>query len=285
MDQKNFLLIDGDTLAFVAASACQHTIESPDGTIEPFAQRHEGEAAVEDILWRLLKRLNAYGFKIALSCSTEDNWRLQIDENYKGNRKASFRPYLLSPLKQYLRDKHGAVHEAGLEADDLLGLWATNKSPYKNVVVVGRDKDFKTIPGRHYQLKDDNLKGEPIIREVSAMEAQMNHYVQALSGDAVDGYPGCPGFGMMSARRIVENPLRLVPKDGPVTRGPRKGEIVTKWHEAGPCGVWEAIVCQYKKAGLGEAEALQTARLARILINDEYDFDTKTVKLWVPGKE
>jgi len=280
------LLIDGDTIAFVAASAAQHTVGSPGGMIQPFARRAEGEAIVGNLIGWLKDKLKATDIRVFLSCPASQNWRLQVDPNYKGNRKTSVRPLLLQPLKDYLRLEYGAQHFAYIEADDALGIHATSDSLIPGEkVVVGRDKDFATIPGLHFQLKDTDDQGDPVVREITPWEASINHYVQALAGDAVDGYAGCPGIGMKRAREIVENPERLVPTEGVVTRGARKGEKVVKWVSAGPCSVWEAIVSQYAKAGLSEAEAIKTARLAKILLAEDYNIETHEVRLWVPGKE
>jgi 5'-3' exonuclease len=286
MENELTALMDGDTLAFRIASACQHTIEWPSGLIEPFARRWEGEAALDAYISRLVDRLKVTHLRIFLSCPAEDNWRLRVDENYKSNRKNSVRPLLLGPLKGYLRLKYGAEHLAYLEADDAIGIYATSEDLVPgNKIVVGRDKDFYTIPGLHYQLNNDDSQGDPVIVEVSPMEAIKNHYVQALAGDKVDGYDGCPGIGMKRAREVVENPERLVPKEGVITRGANKGQSVTKWYSAGPCSIWEAVVSQYEKAGLTEADAIRTGRLAKILTANEYDLETKEITLWVPGKE
>lgn len=286
MSEKLTALLDGDTLAFLIASACQHTIEWPTGYIEPFARRAEGEVALDNYIHRLQQRLRFTDFMIFLSCPAEENWRLGVDPNYKSNRKASVRPLLLSPLKEYLRVKYGANHLAYLEADDTIGIYATSETLVEgDRIVVGKDKDFYTIPGKHYQLRNDALNGDPVVVEVTPMQAVKNHYVQALSGDAVDGYPGCPGYGMKRAREVIENPDRLYPKEGVITRGKNKGEAVIKWHSAGPSSIWEAIVSRYEKEGLGEAEALVTGRLAKILHAQDYDMETKEITLWVPGKE
>lgn len=284
---KTLLLVDGDVLAFRAASACQHTVESPSGLIQPFARRWEGEAVLDNMIDRLKRRLKADEMVFFLSCPGEQNWRLGVDASYKSNRKDSVRPLLLTVLKDYLRRAYGAQHFAFLEADDVVGLYATRADihPGWRKIVVGRDKDFATIPGEHYQLLDDTEGGEPIVRTITPGEAMRAHYVQALSGDAVDGYPGCPGVGKTRAESIVANPERLVPKEGTITRGANKGKKTIKWHSAGPCSIWEAVVSNYEKAGQTEADALRNARLARILINDEYDFETHTVKLWVPGED
>lgn len=280
------ILIDGDTVAFIASAAAQHVLMTDKGTAEPFGRRAEAEAIIDNQITWLMDKLKATHIKVFLSCPAAQNWRLKVDPNYKANRARSQRPLLLTSMKEYLRHRYEAVHFAYLEADDALGIFATSEELLKGErIVVGRDKDFATIPGLHYQLKDVNSSGDPIIREVTPMEARLNHYVQALAGDAVDGFPGCPGIGMLSARRIVENPERLVPKAGTITRGKNKGQEVIKWHSAGPCSVWEAVVSNYEKAGLGEAEAIRTARLAKILLAEDYNMETHEVRLWVPGKE
>lgn len=283
-DRKTVLLIDGDTLAFRAASVSQHTVESPTGMVEHFARRWEGEAILDNMIDRIKRRLKGDEMVFFLSCPTADNWRLKVDPNYKANRKDSVRPMLLDTLKDKLRVDYGAKHYAFLEADDALGITATTPSEDR-LIVVGRDKDFKTIPGLHYQLLDDDGEGDPIVRTVTPLEAAKAHYVQALSGDAVDGYPGCPGIGKTRAERIVENPIKLYRKEGIIPRGKNKGQTTIKWHEGDPCSIWEAIVCNYEKAGQTEADALRSARLARILLHGEYDMETHTVTLWVPGDE
>lgn len=278
-------LIDGDTLAFRVASAVQHIIEWPTGYVEPFARKWEGEAALDGMIMKLQRQIGFTEFKMFLSCPSDENWRLAVDPSYKSNRKNSVRPLLLGHLKGYLRKKYGAQHLAYLEADDALGIYATDPDLIPGPkVVIGKDKDFKTIPGQHYQL-DDHFMGTPAIRTITAREAVKSHYIQALAGDAVDGYPGCPGIGMKRATEIVENPEGLKATEGVVTRGPRKGEKVTKWVSTGPSSVWHAVVCQYEKAGLTEKDALITARLAKILLAGDYNMDTKEITLWEPGKE
>jgi len=286
MSEQLTALIDGDTLAFRAASACQHQIEWPTGYVEPFARKAEGEACVDNMLFRLKERLQFTDQKLFLSCPADDNWRLQVDPTYKSNRKNSVRPLLLGHLKGYLRLKWAAQHLAYLEADDAIGIFATSPDLIPGEkIIVGRDKDFATIPGWHYQLTDDDAKGAPIVREVTPLEAVKSHYIQTLAGDAVDGYAGCPGIGMKRAREIVEAPDRLVPREGVVTRGKNKGEKVVKWHSEGPCSIWEAIVCRYEKEGLSEKDALRTGRLAKILHHQDYNMETKEITLWVPGRE
>ena len=121
-----------------------------------------------------------------------------------------------------------------------------------------------------------------LIREVTQWEADRFHLIQTLAGDATDGFYGCPGLGMTRAATIIDNPVRLVPQDGVKTRGVNKGDVVTRWMAEPTSDYWACIVSHYRKAGLGEPEALVTARLARILRHGEYDRETEVVTLWTP---
>lgn len=274
---KTIGLIDGDVIAYRAAAAVQNVIEWPSGYVEYFARRADGEAAVDGMMAKLKAKLSLDQMRVFLSSDT--NWRLEIDPTYKGNRKDSVRPLLLSRLKDYLRERYEAIHYDNLEADDAIGVWLSRPSGTNTRIAIGKDKDFFTVPGKHFQL------GMEQIREISPLEARLWHYTQTLSGDVVDGYAGCPGIGKKRAQEIVQDPRKLIPKAGVITRGKNKGKETTKWHDAGPCSVWEAVVSNYEKAGLQEQDAIRTARLANILQAHQYDIDTGQITLWVPGKE
>ena len=97
-------------------------------------------------------------------------------------------------------------------------------------------------------------------------EAQANyhHLLQALTGDTVDGYAGCPGVGPVAAEKILKEFMAEEAFDVKAA--------------------WSAVVEAYSKKGLGEEEALTQARVARICRAEDYDFKRKTVKLWTPVK-
>lgn len=286
MTKRTTLLLDGDTIAFIAASACQHQLQSEDGTIETFFRIPEGEAVVDRKIQSLFDRLKATHIKVFLSAGS--NWRFGVDPHYKSNRKDSVRPKGLGPMKDYLRSRYGAISVSGLEADDCIGIYLTNPEleDWGTRIAVGYDKDFNTIPGKHYQLKgDDTAGGTPAIRTVTPEQAYLTHLTQTLSGDAVDGIDGCPGIGKKRAAALVADPQRLVAREGVITRGKNKGQKTTRWTKAGPCSPWEAVVCAYQKAGLGEAEALVAARLTNILHHHQYNPESHAVTLWEPIKE
>jgi hypothetical protein len=287
------LLLDGDTVAYVAASAVQSTMETLDGFVMPFAKREEGEAVVDSLIIGLFRDLDATGLQVALS-DPEGNWRTQLAADYKSDRNVAglsgevrehiIRPLLLGRMKDYLRVKYGAFHWPALEADDTLGILMTTPGLFPGKrIMVGRDKDFDTIPGLHHQIgRDVDPNGRPIVREVSEPYANWFHLCQAFAGDRVDGYPGCPGIGMKRAQSILADPYELVPEEGSVTRGPRKGQTTTAWRKQSPASPWQCIVSHYRKEGLDEADALRNARLARVLRHGDYDQDSGSIRLWTP---
>lgn len=292
---RTHLLVNGDVIAFIAAAACQHKEVDAHRRIRPVAYEPEGEAVVDNLLLGLRSGLKAQSFEVVLS-DPADNWRRAVDPAYKANRSDPLdftqRPLLLDYLKDYLGSKYAAYHWPGLEADDVLGIKMTDPGARIGYalaevkpICVGRDKDFKTIPGLHHSIKQDvGPSGQMLVREVSPWEAERFHLMQALAGDRVDGYYGCPTIGLDRAAQILDAPTLLAPKQGVKTRGVNKGEAVTKWFGEPTRDLWACIVSHYRKQGLGEADALRTARLARILHHGEYDQETREVTLWTPDK-
>ena len=276
------LLMDGDTLAFMVASAVQKTKEDEQGFVQPFANIREGEVVLDNMILGLMRDLGAHFCNVYLS-DPEGSWRREMFPEYKSNRKNTIRPLLLGRLKDYLRSKYGAEHWPGLEADDVLGITATSASAYPGrKIVVGKDKDFNTFPCEVHTIGDrDGTK--PVIRTITPEYAQWFHLCQTLAGDRVDGYEGCPGVGMTRAQRILDDPQILVPERGVITRGPRKGQETAKWVATPALGdLWGCVVSNYEKAGKKEADALMTARLARILQASDYDLATGKITLWSP---
>jgi DNA polymerase-1 len=278
------LLIDGDVIAFTAASAVQREHEDDFGFVTQFANRHEGEAVVDNLMLGLEIDFKSTHYRVALSDPIA-NWRRGVFPNYKANRRDVSRPLLLDKLKQYLRDKYGAFHWPSLEADDVLGILLTEPQAYDGTrILVGKDKDFLTIPCKYHRIGDRDAKGKPVVRETTPWEAQRFHLFQTLAGDAVDGYPGCPNIGKTRAADLLDNPVLLRPQHGVVTRGPRKGETTPRWVAEPTTDLWAMVVSQYRKAGQGEAEALVTARLAHILRHEDYNRDTESITLWTPDR-
>lgn len=236
------ILIDGDILIYTVAFKVETEIDWGDDMWTLHADLREAKMRLDLDILEFREILGARHVKIALSDSA--NFRMKVWPDYKGHRAGTRKPIVYRELKQYVRDVWKGTSRRRLEADDLLGIWAT-KTPGN--VIVSADKDLKTIPGHVYNPNQPDLG----VYEVSLEEADRNHLVQTLSGDRADGYPGCPGIGDKRAQAIAD-------------------------------GGWPAVVEAYAKAGLSEDYALVQARLARILRAEDYK--SGRIKLWEPKR-
>ena len=115
---------------------------------------------------------------------------------YKGNRSGQLPPAHLKAIRNHLLANHGAVLSSGEEADDLIGIAATQFGGAG--IVCSIDKDLRQLPGRHY----DFVKKEEVT--VSPKEAWLNFYSQVISGDSTDNVPGLTGYGPVKARKALE---------------------------------------------------------------------------------
>ncbi|WP_018868292.1 MULTISPECIES: exonuclease [unclassified Thioalkalivibrio] len=269
-------LIDGDIYAYEVAAGAEESINWGDGLWTLHSWEEPAIAHLEYRIRSLVEAVEADDYMVILSDS--NNWRNGVLPTYKQNRVGQRKPLLLNTLKEYLREKHKARIEPGLEADDLLGIMATSNLT-KQPVVITKDKDLQTVPGLHFL----SHKPERGIFEVTQEEADNWHLIQALAGDVTDGYTGCPGIGVETAREIVETCMGVYPYDHTFKSGPRKGTTEIRFKKEECSDPWTAILTHYKKAGLGVEFALTQARVARILRSGEYNFETKEVNLWKPS--
>jgi DNA polymerase-1 len=241
------LLIDGDQYVYKATIACERTVRWD-------AENHvlgSNEVEALELCIGLLKKtmgeLGSDKVRIAFTGPGE-NFRKGVLATYKGNRQTTRKPLCYPEVKAGIEARFPCLSVPGLEADDLMGIWQTRDQ--EHTIIVSEDKDMKTIPGKLYR------QGE--LQEITQEEADYHFLFQTLTGDATDGYSGCPGVGAAGAKKILA------------------GE---------PCGTlraWKLVVEAFIKAGLTEDDALIQARLARILRASEWDSVSKKVMLWEP---
>ena len=239
------LLIDSDFLAYKAAQACEEGIDFGNDVI--IAQSNFSN--VLKIFEREIKKVKTAMMddEIILYFSSTENFRKKIYPDYKGHRNRR-KPLGYRKLVNHCRDNYNFVCRKGLEADDSIGIDATNpKYASLDNIVVSPDKDMKQIPGVLWNLTDD-------VEEITKEDGDTWHLIQSLAGDPTDGYAGCPGIGVKRASDLLNK------------------------HDS----KWEAICQAFRERGLSDDDALINARLAKILQHDNYDYDREEPLLWTP---
>ena len=127
------------------------------------------------------------------------NFRKDLYPDYKRQRvvKEEIKPYLAYG-HEHLVNKYDAVMADGMEADDLVSMWAREcRDNGDEYTVVGIDKDLLQIPGRHlnFSRMEDQY--------VSDDSAHYNLMLQCLTGDTSDNIPGIKGIGPVKAAKIL----------------------------------------------------------------------------------
>ena len=273
------LLIDGDVVAYKIAATIERPTHWGDDLWTLHSDGGEGIQAIDRWIERVREELSAKDVVVALT-DQEANWRLDIWPTYKAHRKNVRKPLCLKPMRQHLLDSYRTFLRPSLEGDDVLGILATHpKLVPGRKIIVSADKDFFTIPGEFARVAQN---GAVSVHQIGPEQAARFHLLQTLAGDATDGYPGCPGLGMVRATTLLDEGLVLTARTHVLSRGPRKGQEETRWEPGQPGTPWEVVVSAYEAAGLTEEDALIQARVARILHATDYDFERKQPIPWRP---
>jgi len=238
-------LIDADILLYQCSAAVEKVIDWGDDVWTLHSDAAEARQMFDVGLSEILDSIKTK--KFTLCFSSHNNFRIRILPEYKANRLTTRKPLAYHSLKQYAEQTYTTKAYPTLEADDVIGITATGPATKFKYVMVSEDKDFKTIPGFHYNPRT------AVFTEISAMEADKNHLLQTLVGDTTDNYKGCPGVGPVKAEALLTV----------------------------NCS-WDTVVAAFVKAGLTEEDALVQARVARILRHGEYDIKTAEVNPWTP---
>ena len=184
------LLVDGDIVAYKAATIAETPIDWGNGVWTLHAHEKDVIGSMEEFMVKIIEES---GCNKVVTCLSGDNlYRKDVAPYYKANRKGTRKPMLLNFAKKYLADNYNGKVEHRLEADDLLGIMG---SADKNTVIWSSDKDLLTIPAYHL------IEGKVV--EVDKDEADFNFLYQTLVGDSTDNYKGCPTVGAKKAERLL----------------------------------------------------------------------------------
>lgn len=242
------LLIDGDVLAFDGSFAGQEIIQWDEELWTTHGDSAKGKTHISNRISKIQEVIKPDETIIAFTHTT--NFRKVINPDYKANRKGQFRPLLLNPLKDWMKETWKSECWELLEADDVLSILATEIQDKDNKTVIASiDKDFHGVPSDWYNYRKDELYNH------KELDSERFHLIQTIAGDAVDGYSGIPKFGPKTAEKHLD----------------RFG-----YH-------WDTVVRLYESKGLTEADALMNAWMARLLRKDEYNTKEKRIEtLWFP---
>ena len=248
------LLIDTELYLFTAASGCEIEIEWDHDDWTYLCRHGDVKASLQDSI-AAIRELFPDGQPV-LAFGDRASFRYGIWPSYKANRKAYRKPAGYRELVAWVEavaPTRGweVARLPDVEGDDVMGILCEPGD-----VICSWDKDMMTIPGIHYRREE--------VIEVDRAAADRAFYMQVLTGDAADNYPGCPGYGPVTAEKLV-----------------------SKW--SSEIDLWREVVNAYvlKAPGCGNREdaeryALQQARCARILRAGEYDREANTPRLWNP---
>lgn len=184
MGKHKIVAVDGDIVAYRCASSCEPTKQKQFLEAEQFAI-----ARLHDLMSKIFFVANEYGHNdVRVYLSGEGNFRKVIDPSYKAHRTQPA-PTWLASCQQELVTQYGAAISTGYEADDSMGIAATEYDSITATI----DKDLMQIPGTYF----DFVKEE--IYNISVQKAEEVFWTLMLVGDRADNIKGIHGIGPKKA--------------------------------------------------------------------------------------
>jgi DNA polymerase I len=235
------LLIDADYIVYKSCASAEQDLDYGDDVIVVVSKFSEAMANVERELMNI--SCEFFSSELVLFFSDSVNFRKSLYPDYKGHRNRK-KPAGYKRVVNALKEKYEVIVMPTLEADDALGIYATQ---YPDCIIVSPDKDMRQIPGQLYDLKETVT--------ITKEQGRRWHWIQTLAGDQTDGYAGVPGYGVKTAAKLFDE------------RG----------------YTWETIVEAFESKGLTKEDALLNARLAKILQCEDYDFQGSKPLSWFPA--
>lgn len=185
--KRGKVFIDGDVVAY-------RSVFSPT-TVSEESAKDKFDSLLFHIVLNACNSSEEEDFQIYFTGS--NNYRFDIDPEYKKNRLGKERPTYLDQVRDYVVEEYGAIVSEGEEADDLLAIAATKEG--RSAVVVSIDKDLLQVPCYHYNFSKDEWY------EISPLEGISFFYQQILTGDRVDNIIGLYGVGPVKAKKILSD--------------------------------------------------------------------------------
>lgn len=176
-------IIDGDIVSFSCAI---------------YNEEYGWEAARSDIdnmMQRILETTGATEYEVYISGA--NNFRYDVDPDYKANRKGKVDPIYRQAANAHLVTEFGGRVTDGYEADDAIGISATQHG--SNCIIASIDKDLMQIPGTHYNWRKNEFT------TINPLDGLRRFYCSLLTGDRTDNIPGVGGIGPVKSARIIND--------------------------------------------------------------------------------
>jgi DNA polymerase-1 len=203
-EQKTFLLIDAYNLIYRAFHGNQNKLTSPSG------MPTNAIYTVSTMLLKIIKQHGKSTYMLAVFDGGGDNFRKEIDENYKANRKempedlkVQF-PY----IKQIFKILGFPIYQAhDVEADDVIASLAVRASAVNILVnIISGDKDFRAIVGDNINVLDTMhdviYNRQTVFDKMGVYPENVRDYL-ALIGDSSDNVPGIDKVGPGTAAKLL----------------------------------------------------------------------------------
>lgn len=195
------ILIDGDSIAYIAASATQDKeIQDRFKMVDDYIESILSIAwDVKNIPYELYvedpNSKNIFRNHVAVTKPYKGSRRIMPLEKEKLDKAMEYRE-MVNECKEYMRLKYDAIYTKYLESEDLVAIRA-NEIGKDKCVIATIDKDMYQISGKFYNYKTGAFS------EVSEREALRNLYKQILTGDPTDDIPGLKGVGLKKAEAVL----------------------------------------------------------------------------------
>lgn len=183
------VIIDGDIVAYRASWSCNK------------ATQQEALDKVDELIDFIFKDCTGGPYlgleKYFLYTTGKTNFRYDIATTapYKGNRQATEKPVHLAAVYKHLATKWKSIESVNEEADDLVGIKATELG--EACIVVTVDKDMLQLPCDHFNPTTGYKQ------TVDPFGGLRFFYSQILTGDTVDNIIGLYGVGKATAAKAL----------------------------------------------------------------------------------
>ncbi len=181
---------------FIDADSIIYRIALKDITLDQAKKYYKEE--IENIEWETCSS------EIAVAIKGSGNFRYEIAEDYKNNRKQQGEedpdPKLTERRKAINEYAYSLGHHKsdGCEADDIVSIWAQEAlDAEEHYVIAHIDKDIDMVEGWHYNFNKETLY------HTSKEQGHYKMCLQMLTGDSTDKIQGLVGVGIKTAEKIL----------------------------------------------------------------------------------